>query len=82
MLEELCNPSQAGPPGSDILCQPVLYFRGVGLIRKNVQAVIKFTIAHQNASTQIGKHTKLYAVKRSRMCFYYIYFIILLNIYI
>jgi hypothetical protein len=31
MLDELCNPSQTGPPGSNIPCQLVLYFRGVGL---------------------------------------------------
>lgn len=74
MLEELCNPSQAGPPGSDIPCQLVLYFRGVGLIRKNVHSVIKFTIAHQNASAQTGKLTKLYAVKRSRMFLLYIFY--------
>jgi len=31
MLDELMNPSQTGPPGSNIHCQLVLYFRGVGL---------------------------------------------------
>ncbi len=31
MLDELYSPSQTGPPGSDISCQLVLYFRGVGL---------------------------------------------------
>jgi hypothetical protein len=31
MLDELCSLSQTGPPGPNIPCQLVIYFRGVGL---------------------------------------------------